>query len=206
MDLALKIGLIAVYTAFLVLRIRYQLRAKRAGLRAVIEESKKYSVLLGALICYKVGTFFLYLLWPQTLDWAAVLLPAWLRWCGLALALAALALFAWVHRHLGSNFSMRLHIADRQTLTQTGPHRWVRHPMYSAFLLLHVAAFLLTANWFMGVTWLAGLVAVIALRVRREEAMMLEYFGAEYEDYRRRTGVLIPPLWPAPLRVLGKDR
>ncbi len=192
-SLVLKIALIAVYTAFSIIRIEYQRRAKRAGQRTVIEESRKYSVWLSVLICYEVLTFFIYLLAPGLLSWASLELYVWLRWLGLALAVAALGLFVWVHQHLGSNFSMTLRIVDRHTLTVTGPYRWVRHPMYTAFVVLHVAAFLMTANWFIGITWMAGLAAVISLRMKREEAMMLETFGQEYEVYMHRTGRLTPP-------------
>lgn len=164
----------------------------------VIQESRLYSVLLSLLICYEVLTFFLYLLAPRILAWASLPLQAWLRWLGLVLAIAALALFVWVHHHLGRNFSVSLRIVRDQALVTTGPYRWVRHPMYTAFLVLHVAAFLMTANWFIGITWIGGLVVILVLRVRREEAMLREHFGEEYGSYMRRTGRLIPPI----LRIL----
>ncbi|MCE5252782.1 MAG: hypothetical protein LLG45_01010 [Actinomycetia bacterium] len=52
----------------------------------------------------------------------------------------------------------------------------------------------MTANWFIGATWMAGPAVVIMLRVRREEAMMLERFGDEYRHYMRGTGLLTPSL------------
>jgi protein-S-isoprenylcysteine O-methyltransferase Ste14 len=64
--------------------------------------------------------------------------------------------------------------------------------MYSAFYLLHVAAFLLTANWFIGATWIAGLTAIIFLRVNREEAMLLARFGDTYTAYAENTGRFLP--------------
>lgn len=64
--------------------------------------------------------------------------------------------------------------------------------MYTAFYLLHLAAFLLTANWFIGVTWIAGLTAIIFLRVSREEAMLLAKFGEAYNSYAENTGRFLP--------------
>jgi protein-S-isoprenylcysteine O-methyltransferase Ste14 len=64
--------------------------------------------------------------------------------------------------------------------------------MYTAFYLLHVAALLLTANWFIGVTWIAGLTATILLRVSREEAMLLARFGEAYGSYAENTGRFLP--------------
>jgi len=194
MELALNVGLIVVYTAFSVIRIRYQVRARKRHVPTVIQESRRYSVLLSVLICYEVFTFFLYLLAPSVLAWASVPLFPWVRWLGLALALGALGLFVWVHRHLGRNFSVNLRISGDQALVTTGPYRWVRHPMYTAFTVLHLAAFLMTANWFIGVTWMGGLLLILALRVKREEAMMLAHFGEEYGLYMRRTGRLLPSL------------
>jgi len=70
----------------------------------------------------------------------------------------------------------------------------ILHPMYTAFYLLNIAAFLLTSNWFIGVTWLAGLTVIIALRVKREESMMADRFGDAYRQYMRRTGRFVPAI------------
>jgi protein-S-isoprenylcysteine O-methyltransferase Ste14 len=44
---------------------------------------------------------------------------------------------------------------------------------------------------------LLGVVLVFVthwLKARREEALLTEQFGAEYQEYRRRTGSLVPRL------------
>lgn len=64
--------------------------------------------------------------------------------------------------------------------------------MYTAFYVLHIAVFFLTANWFIGVTWLAGLTVILLLRVKREEAMLLARFGDQYGTYMERTGRFLP--------------
>jgi protein-S-isoprenylcysteine O-methyltransferase Ste14 len=64
--------------------------------------------------------------------------------------------------------------------------------MYTAFYVLHLAAFLLNANWFIGVTWIAGLSAIIFLRVSREETMLLARFGKAYSSYAENTGRFLP--------------
>lgn len=168
MEIVFKIILIAVYTAFSIIRIQYQVRAQKAGFKTVIEESKRYSVFLSLFICYEVLTLFVYLLVPYLLDWANLPFPLWVRWLGLVLALASLAMFVWVHQHLGNNFSMKLRIKESHTLTISGPYQWIRHPMYTAFYLLHFAAFLLTANWFIGLSWLLGLTIIVYLRTGKD--------------------------------------
>jgi len=135
---------------------------------------------------------FIYILFPQALAWATSQLSLWSRSVGMLLGLIALLLFIWVHRSHGSNLSVRLQIKESQTLLTDGPYRWIRHPMYTAFYVLHIAVFFLTANWFIGLTWLAGLTIIIILRVKREEAMLLARFGEKYDSYMEGTGRFLP--------------
>jgi protein-S-isoprenylcysteine O-methyltransferase Ste14 len=64
--------------------------------------------------------------------------------------------------------------------------------MYSALFLLAIAQALVLPNWIAGPSYLFGFGLLYLLRVNVEERMMLDRFGAEYEDYRRRSGRLIP--------------
>jgi protein-S-isoprenylcysteine O-methyltransferase Ste14 len=194
MDIELfsKIILITVYSLFSIIRIEYYRRTKKAGYQTVIEEHKRYPIWLSIFICYTVFTFFIYIIFPQALVWAKVPLAPWLRLFGACIAVAALLWFIRIHRSLGNNLSVRLKIKDLQELVTDGPYRWIRHPMYTAFLVLHLATFLLTANWFIGLTWISGLTAIIFLRVKREEAMLLAKFGNEYRNYMENTGRFFP--------------
>ena len=191
-ELASKIILIAVYSLFSIIRIEYYRKTRKAGYKTVIEERKNYPIWLSIFICYTVFTFFMYILFPQTLAWAKLPITSWLRLFGAFLAVVALLWFIWIHRSLGKNLSVRLKIKESQELVTDGPYRLIRHPMYSAFFLLHLSVFFLTANWFIGVTWLAGLTTIIFLRVKREEAMLLAQFGDKYSDYMEQTGRFIP--------------
>lgn len=191
-DLVCKIVLIVLYSLFSIIRIEYYRRARKSGYKTVIEESKHYSIWLSIFICYEVFTFFAYILFPEALAWGALPFLPWLRLAGAFLGILALSWFVWIHQTLGNNLSVRLRIKDSQYLVTDGPYRWVRHPMYTAFYVLHVAAFLLTANWFIGVTWMAGLTAIILLRVKREEEMLLLRFGDKYVTYMKQTGRFVP--------------
>jgi len=172
-ELVSKIVLISIYVLFSIIRIEFYRKTKKAGYSTVIEEGKKYPIWLSIFICYTVFTFFIYIFFPRVLAWATLQLPTGLRLFGAFLALLALVWFLWIHVSLGSNLAFRLQIKDSQKLVIDGPYHIVRHPMYSAFYVLHIAVFFLTANWFIGVTWLAGLTAIILLRVKKEEEMLL---------------------------------
>ena len=78
--------------------------------------------------------------------WSAVSLPAWIRWAGFVLALAAAALLTWTHHVLGKNYSPKLEIREQHRLITTGPYRWVRHPMYGAIFFWTAGVALITAK------------------------------------------------------------
>lgn len=138
-----------------------------------------------------VGSWFVA---PEWIAWALLPLPDAVRWGGAAVVTAGLGLLFWVHRTLDRNFSHRLRIREDHTLVTHGPYHWVRHPMYTAFLLLMTGFFLLSGHLVLGVSGLVMLAAILGTRTPREEAMMLERFGEEYRAYMARTGALLPRL------------
>ncbi|MCL4301410.1 MAG: isoprenylcysteine carboxylmethyltransferase family protein [Anaerolineae bacterium] len=150
-------------------------------------------LLLGA----SLAGMLVYSINPHLMKWSALPLPSWLRWFGFIVGLAALIILFWVLRSLGQNFSTTLTLKKDQTLVTQGPYQWVRHPMYTAFVLLWVGYFLISTNWFIGLTGILGFVWAIVVRTPKEEQMMIERFGDEYIAYMKRTGPYLP-------RWLGK--
>lgn len=128
---------------------------------------------------------------PSAFSWQEIPISMPARWAGVVLTGLGLALLAWVHVTLGRNFSPFLRIRADHTLVTDGPYRWVRHPMYTSFTAILIGFGLLTAS---GVLLVASalLLVAIAIRTRREEAMLLAHFGEAYEARRRRTGALTP--------------
>jgi protein-S-isoprenylcysteine O-methyltransferase Ste14 len=145
-------------------------------------------LLLGASL---VGIL-VYSIDPRLMNWSALPLPFWLRWFGFFLGLAALLIFFWVLRSLGQNFSTTLTINKNQTLVTRGPYQWVRHPMYTSFIVLWVGLLFLSTNWFIGLTGILAFVWAIVVRTPREEQMMIDRFGDEYIAYMERTGRYLP--------------
>ena len=70
-------------------------------------------------------------------------------------------------------------------------YRWIRHPLYSGFFL----AFWATPQMSAGHLLLAAGVSVYMLiAIRYEERDLVALFGADYESYRHRAGMLTPRL------------
>jgi protein-S-isoprenylcysteine O-methyltransferase Ste14 len=133
-----------------------------------------------------------YIVNPRSMSWSSLDLPSWIRWLGGPLSLAALLFFCWVLRSLGRNFSTSLTIKEEQTLVTRGPYRRIRHPMYTALIVLWIAYFLLSANWFIGLTGILAFVWTMIVRTPKEERMMIDRFGEEYIAYMKRTGRYLP--------------
>jgi protein-S-isoprenylcysteine O-methyltransferase Ste14 len=111
---------------------------------------------------------------------------------GLVFLAAGLLLFHRSHADLGTNWSITLQVRENHRLVTSGIYARIRHPMYSALFLLAIAQALALPNWIAGPAYLFGFGLLYVLRVNAEERMMLDRFGAEYEDYRRRSGRLFP--------------
>jgi len=168
--------------------------AARAGGRVQVREGKLNMAARAVLGLGYIGALIVYAFFPSFLAWAAFSLPPWMRWSGAGITWVALLLLAAVQWSLGRNFNTTLHLRQEHTLVTSGPYHWVRHPMYTALFLLGAGFLLLTANWVVGVPLIVALPILVVVRVGKEEAMMVEQFGAEYRAYMRRTGRFLPRL------------
>jgi protein-S-isoprenylcysteine O-methyltransferase Ste14 len=89
------------------------------------------------------------------------------------------------------NWSGNVTFKEGHELIQSGPYRYVRHPIYSALLLMGLGSALYYAQAF-GFALLGFALVVFAAKMRLEEKLMTEHFGDQYVDYRRRVKALIP--------------
>ena len=112
---------------------------------------------------------------------------------GLAVQVASALLHVWARRHLGRNWSSAVMIKDEHRLVRSGPYRVVRHPIYSAILGMSVGTAIVSGR----LHALLG-VATIAFaywrKIRLEERLLGETFGADYDAYKRQSWALIPGL------------
>ncbi|HZY94705.1 MAG TPA: isoprenylcysteine carboxylmethyltransferase family protein [Candidatus Bathyarchaeia archaeon] len=112
---------------------------------------------------------------------------------GICLIVTGSILGAWALRTLGEFASERIMIMKNHRLVQTGPYRFVRHPMYGSTLLIGLGLFLLYLN----IIFLILLLPIFAIDIYRakvEEKMLAspDVFGTRYQEYRSRTRRFIP--------------
>jgi len=118
----------------------------------------------------------------------------WLRWLGLGLYVAGNALAFAAVRTLGKQYSGYVTLQDGHQLVTTGLYGVIRHPIYLRALLVVIGLPLIFRSWLFLVMLPLGAVFVAA-RIRAEEKLLGEQFGAEFEAYRKRTWRLLPHVY-----------
>ena len=95
-------------------------------------------------------------------------------------------------RSLGQNVSETVLTKQEHHLVESGPYKWVRHPLYTTGVSLFIALGLMQSSWFVV---FMSVVAVLLLRllvIPAEESALMAKFGDQYRAYMRRTGRLLP--------------
>ncbi|MHA1207198.1 MAG: methyltransferase family protein, partial [Candidatus Hodarchaeales archaeon] len=136
---------------------------------------------------------FLYIIFPETHEWFILGLPSWVIIVGLVLTVIGMIFELYTQISRGKHFSAYLYIREDHKLISNGPHRFIRHPMYTALTMVLLGLFLASANIYVGLP-LPVFLVVIALRVGKEENVLVEQFGEEYRNYMRRTGRFLPKI------------
>ncbi len=106
-------------------------------------------------------------------------------------------------RTLGKQWSLKAVLVTEHQLITNGPYARVRHPLYTGMLGLMLATSIANATWWGALLAMAFGIAGTLVRIRYEEALLREAFGAEFEIYQRR----VPALWPSfSARVTADER
>jgi protein-S-isoprenylcysteine O-methyltransferase Ste14 len=84
-----------------------------------------------------------------------------------------------------------LPVEKTTVLVTAGAYKYVRHPLYSAFFLLTWGSYLFIPSWQAGLLGVVATLNVIAA-AKVEEDENLQYFGAAYRDYMKRTKMFFP--------------
>ncbi|HZI41569.1 MAG TPA: isoprenylcysteine carboxylmethyltransferase family protein [Gemmatimonadaceae bacterium] len=146
-----------------------------------------------------------FLLLAQSLGFGIAFYVAWLPWgrfadprlafwLGLALLVSGAILRRLCFRALGASFTGEVRVRPDQHVVRTGPYRWVRHPSYTAGILMIVGAATALGSW-VGVVMAFVLSAVgYAYRVRVEERALVAALGDAYREYAATTKRFIPLL------------
>ncbi len=75
-----------------------------------------------------------------------------------------------------------------RNLATHGAFKYFRHPLYAAFLSFFNFGFAVLLNNWIYIVWALTLLPIWHLNIQREELLMREAFGQDYDDYCQRTG------------------
>lgn len=173
------------------------IRAPHGGRSLKVPVRKSYKgALEKALLTLAWISFFVPLLWVVSplLAFADYPLRPPVFFTGVAAYIIGLYMFHRSHVDLGTNWSISLEVRETHTLVTHGVYGRVRHPMYTALLLFGAGQACVLPNYVAGPSYLVVMTLLIALRLPAEERMMRETFGAEYDEYAKRTTRLVPGL------------
>lgn len=193
---------LTVFVACVSISAYHRFRARRAA-ETIARADEGPLMIAGRLLVALplFGGVLVYLARPQWMEWASVGAPTWTRWMGAALGFLTVPAVHWVLTSLGANVSETVLTKRDHQLVTSGPYRWVRHPLYTAGIVLFLSIGLMAANWFILGWAFIALLAVRFVVIPREETYLESAFGAEYRTYRLGTGSMLPVPRSARARV-----
>ena len=114
---------------------------------------------------------------------------------GLILMAGGQLLRWWSIATLGRHFTVNVSVREDHRLIDEGPYRLVRHPSYTALLLVHAGAGLCFGNALTLALLVVPIAAALLYRMHVEEEVLVHELGPSYLEYMRRTRRLIPHLY-----------
>jgi protein-S-isoprenylcysteine O-methyltransferase Ste14 len=119
------------------------------------------------------------------------ILPTWLGWVGVFVALSGLSMRLWSNHVLGAFYTRTLKVVKDQTILRIGPYRLIRHPGYLGMILVWCGIAAGTDNWIVLLIVFAATILAYYYRIDIEEKM-LSSTVPDYSDYQSHTWRLIP--------------
>jgi protein-S-isoprenylcysteine O-methyltransferase Ste14 len=98
-------------------------------------------------------------------------------------------------RALGRQWALEARVIEGHELIKQGPYSVVRNPIYLGMFGLLVATGLAISRWEALVAAVVLFLAGNEIRIRSEEKLLREAFGAQFEDYARRVPAFFPRLF-----------
>jgi protein-S-isoprenylcysteine O-methyltransferase Ste14 len=105
---------------------------------------------------------------------------------------ASVALAWAATRHLGKQLRYEAALIADHELIQTGPYRWVRHPIYASMLGMLLATGAAWSWWPMFAVALVVFLVGTEIRVQAEDRLLAEHFGDAFAEYRSRVNAYVP--------------
>lgn len=111
---------------------------------------------------------------------------------GVAMIFLGSLLRRYCWRTLGEYFTGDVRARADQPVIRTGPYRLVRHPSYTAGMMMNIGIGLALGSWVSFALLTIATIATYLYRVRVEERALLNTIGEPYRSYMRESKRFIP--------------
>lgn len=117
---------------------------------------------------------------------------SWISYLGEGLILIGIIFRFIMIRSLGKYFTVDVTIRQDHKIKKQGFYKYLRHPSYAFSLLTSLGLGLYLNNWLSLALAFVPPFLAFAYRIKVEEQALIEQFGEEYLEYRKKTKKLIP--------------
>jgi protein-S-isoprenylcysteine O-methyltransferase Ste14 len=114
---------------------------------------------------------------------------------GLGVLIAGRLLRRHCFRTLGESFTAVVVVRPEQQIIDRGAYRWVRHPSYTAGIMMSASSMLALGNWVSFTIVACATILGYLYRVRVEERALVQSVGEPYRAYMQRTKRFVPKLF-----------
>jgi len=112
------------------------------------------------------------------------------------IGLIIFAFFGWLQiksfKNLGSFYSQEISLQKNHQLVTTGIHKTIRNPQYISQILSDLGLGIALGGYIIIPLVLLIEFPLFILRAKKEEEMMLAFFGDKYSEYKKKSGFIIP--------------
>ncbi|MCE7991018.1 MAG: isoprenylcysteine carboxylmethyltransferase family protein [Roseivirga sp.] len=172
----------------------FRFKAKKAGDNTTWNEEGSFIMI--TLRLFGFGTWLVVIMDivnPEFFGWSSIELSFGLHILGAVILAISLLLIHSLFRAIGKNITDTVGIKEGHELVQSGPYRYIRHPLYTASIMIFTGYGLLLSNWLIPV--LGSLTfALLLVRLPKEEENLINHFGEAYKVYMKMTPRFFPKL------------
>ena len=190
-DIGAEVAFYVVFVLFVAMELVVRLRilVNREDSR---EGRASFALLYVAVATGIVGPFVI----AANVRGAAI---AFARWpifvLGVAVMASGLVIRAWAIVLLGRFFTNDVRVHPGQTVIDTGPYRWVRHPSYTGLILILIGSRLALGNWAALAVALVLPTAALVNFIGVEERVLLNGLGEAYRRFAASRARLLLGAW-----------
>jgi protein-S-isoprenylcysteine O-methyltransferase Ste14 len=138
-------------------------------------------------------SYYLLLAWflPPPMSLSVTSHADWVLAAGSLICVLGLCVTLWARRTLAGNWSSDVAFKQGHELIRRGPYRFVRHPIYTGLLTMCLGT-AVNIGAFRGWLALPLMAAALVIKLKKEEALLLQHFPDEYPAYRKQVKALVP--------------